>query len=367
LPSTLAPFAYVSFTNDILPFLIQIGISVHFPCGICMLRLAIASYSQGNVAEAKRLFEKLKHSYPEYAKMWLDDAAARLFRSVNGYEKEDWTNTNLSDICKVIATGRPTLIEKRLKGKGNLEWLFFQEVATHLAAVRADSHPNIVNLAGVSLPCAVLTDCCPGGSLDSLLWRWDQDQCDDRKHRTAAKVIVGILTGMTHIHKTEIVRGGLKPGNVCLMDDYEVMIGYFGSARSAAAKKHPWRVTGTTHYRRRPWLPATAEDDLHAFGWILWEVVRVLLWGQGSAHLSPNDWPVPDGQKMLDEEDPERFARETAGGPPIFRDLFAKCVQGSGTATFETLLNSVSTSGQLVTSLREELSQLEPEGSPART
>jgi serine/threonine protein kinase len=100
---------------------------------------------------------------------------------------------------------------KFCRKKGNLED-FMREIRL---MIKLPSHPNVVQLFGVSLdgpqPIIVL-EYCAGEGLDKLLFQTNVTLSDEHKIR----LVRGIAAGMLHLHKNNIVHRDLAARNILL-------------------------------------------------------------------------------------------------------------------------------------------------------
>jgi len=143
--------------------------------------------------------------------------------------------------------------------------------------VELPSHPNVVQLLGVSLdgpqPIIVL-EYCAGGSLDKLLFQENANISVEYKMR----LVRGIAAGMFHLHKHNIVHRDLAARNILLTSGGDPKISDFGMSRILEKEDE-----GKTNSTVGPvcWMAPESiahrnyskKSDVWTFGIVVYEIV----------------------------------------------------------------------------------------------
>ncbi|PRP81904.1 serine/threonine protein kinase 4, CTR4 [Planoprotostelium fungivorum] len=140
------------------------------------------------------------------------------------------------------------------------------------------THPNVVLFLGTTIPpqpLSLVTEYCEGGSLDKWL-RQNRDvvTIDQQK-----KFIIGIASGMFHLHKERIIHRDLATRNILLRAG-DVKISDFGFSR----RQHgPQEINKTsTVVGPLKWMSPEAlqrqeysiKSDMWSFGVVMWEIIN---------------------------------------------------------------------------------------------
>jgi serine/threonine protein kinase len=106
--------------------------------------------------------------------------------------------------------------------------------ARELELLTSTDHPAVLRLTGFSLPTAqspflsILMDFMSNGSLQSLL----ENPKNPKWNATSkTKVLFGITSGLAYLHGRGVIHRDLKPHNILLNDQLEVVICDFGASR----------------------------------------------------------------------------------------------------------------------------------------
>jgi serine/threonine protein kinase len=270
-------------------------------------------------------------------------------------------STQISRIEKLTQEGKPALVGKSLIPQEDVAWLFFSEVATHLA-VESKRHSTIVTLAGVFMgseepvdtPYTILTEFVEGETLESLLKRWRttpraskapvyrSDTSLEGDRMKIAKIILEMITGLHTIHASGVIHGDLKPANIFLTNDQHVRIGDFGSAQFSGAVKHPVKPTTTMVYSP-PERNRSQEFDVFSFGIILWEILMTVPWTYATtAIVAPYNSPA-ELVRAAACGSPEGDIPETNKFPTVLGRMISRCLNivAEKRPTFESLLAEV--------------------------
>jgi serine/threonine protein kinase len=149
---------------------------------------------------------------------------------------------------------------------------------SEIGALNELRHPCIVPLKGYCLPNGsegfkIITEYARGGTLKALL-RTDITQPGWWNASRKVMAVVGIVLGMAFIHSKGFIHRDLKPGNILLDEEGNVMISDFGSSRLYEADM---TLTGEgTPLYMAPEVPGGHYDskvDVYSFGLILYELV----------------------------------------------------------------------------------------------
>jgi hypothetical protein len=138
----------------------------------------------------------------------------------------------------------------------------------------AISHPCILRIIGVTLPSErsgprIALELMPNGSVADILEKVANGETPEFwTHTTIAKIIIGTILGLIHVHGRGIIHGHLKPGNLLIGPDGRVRVGGFGSARLCEVQQiiyaAPELLTGTKQ---------STKTDMYSFGLILYEIM----------------------------------------------------------------------------------------------
>jgi serine/threonine protein kinase len=172
------------------------------------------------------------------------------------------------------------------------------------------NHPNVLRIIGWTFPDnshrgQIQTEYAPNGSLDRLLLDIREGEVRPSFWNAIriGIVICGIVLGMRYIHKSGVIHGDLKPGNIVLNDKRYPLICDFGSSRFASDDATPPPATGTVWYAAPEQYSETAiltsKIDVFSFGLILYEIFF------GCPVFSSSDSPFTVIQRLRSGDLPE--------------------------------------------------------------
>jgi len=138
-------------------------------------------------------------------------------------------------------------------------------------------HPNVVQVYGVSIDGiqpVIVMEYCAGGSLDKLLF----DSNVKLNEEEMFHLVRGIVSGMLHLHKHNVVHRDLAARNILLSLNKEPKISDFGMSRILVKTNE-----GKTQTTMGPigWMAPESlaqriyskKSDIWSFGIVVWEIV----------------------------------------------------------------------------------------------
>jgi len=156
---------------------------------------------------------------------------------------------------------------------------------------KVENHPNIVNFVGAVTEdnhLAIVTEFCPGGSLDKLLLDSSVELTQLDKVRIAKEA----ASAISHLHSENVIHRDIAARNMLIGEGGKILVSDFGMARF----KNPEADVAETKTNVGPirWMSPEAiqhreyssASDVFSFGVFLWELdTRKLPW-EGTALVS---------------------------------------------------------------------------------
>jgi hypothetical protein len=223
--------------------------------------------------DPSKVVDKLEQAKAENPSKLMDFSSftgiRRIGKGGSGYV-ELWEDADKSQLAiKFIAVG------------DDFDWDHFDKEVWIL--VNACDHPCLLSIVGWCGPVGVFgpriaTEYMKNGSLADILTAVKKGTPPGFwTHTNIAKFIVGLVSGLRHLHCQDIVHCDLKPANLLVCDDGTVKIGDFGSAKmvncgltaSTAAVMTPLYGAPELFEMQRP----TEKVDIWSFGLILYEIL----------------------------------------------------------------------------------------------
>ncbi|PRP80407.1 hypothetical protein PROFUN_11953 [Planoprotostelium fungivorum] len=139
-------------------------------------------------------------------------------------------------------------------------------------------HPNLVMFIGISVspdPISLITEFCVGGNLLDFL----RTNKGDIKLEMKQKLILGIASGMLHLHTENIVHRDLAARNVLLSDNFVPKISDFGLSRKIDSVDDTQKTKSTIGPLK--WMAPEAivkkeyssKSDVYSFSMTMWEIL----------------------------------------------------------------------------------------------
>jgi eukaryotic-like serine/threonine-protein kinase len=199
--------------------------------------------------------------------------------------------------------GRPVAIKvlhDRLAGDADILERFRREA---VAAARL-SHPNVVRVFDTGIDdgvCFIVMELFEGTTLENRL-----KDGGPLPPAEATRVLSGMLQGLAHAHRQEVIHRDVKPGNVLLDRDGHVKVTDFGIAKAAFATTDlttTGDLLGTARYLAPEQVaggPVDHRADLYACGIVLYECLTGRTPFEAATHLATAtmrlaDTPRPPG------------------------------------------------------------------------
>jgi len=141
-------------------------------------------------------------------------------------------------------------------------------------------HPNIVPCQNVFIDkdtkqSGIVSDYCYYGSLDPII------QSHKNKESKISEVEVlrmfrDMLFGLNYLHNNGVIHGNLKPKNIFIDEDSNLMIGDYGPSKAfEELKTYPYPITGNHTYLSPEELKNSQRDaktDVWSLGCIVYEL-----------------------------------------------------------------------------------------------
>ena len=179
------------------------------------------------------------------------------------------------------------------------------------------SHPNIVTIYDVGVEGNleyVAMEYLEGYTLDKLI-----EKKSEVNYRIVAKIMIQVCDALSYAHQRGIVHRDIKPGNIMILDNFEVKVMDFGIARLGVSNLTQEGVAlGTPSYISPEQLqgkPADKRSDIFSLGVVLYELLTKKKPFQGETISSlmyniVNEEPLPPS--VINDKTPLIFDRITS-------------------------------------------------------
>mmetsp|Transcript_41711 Transcript_41711/g.69502 ORF Transcript_41711/g.69502 Transcript_41711/m.69502 type:complete len:666 (+) Transcript_41711:72-2069(+) len=179
-------------------------------------------------------------------------------------------------VYKGVLRGREVAI-KRLRDQDKDT----RNLDTEAQTLGAVSHPNVINLRGISADGSCLVyPFLENGSLQERLLRKGDEHRGALNWKTRMKIAAGVAAGLAHLHSLQpnaIIHCDIKSANVLLDVDYVPKITDFGVARFFKRTVPSLKTNFMSKGYASPQLLKTGEldlkNDVYAFGVVLLELI----------------------------------------------------------------------------------------------
>lgn len=135
------------------------------------------------------------------------------------------------------------------------------------------SHPNIVTIYDVGQESNmqyIAMEYLKGNTLDTLI-----KKKTELNYRIVAKIMASVCDALSYAHQKGVVHRDIKPGNIMILDDFQVKVMDFGIARfGASSMTQSGTAFGTPSYISPEQLqgkPADKRSDIFSTGVVLYE------------------------------------------------------------------------------------------------
>lgn len=158
--------------------------------------------------------------------------------------------------------------------------LLFREVL----ALQALKHEAIVRFVGFNLydykqrpnP-TIITEYLPNGALDDMLKKEQNHSAPPQWNDTKKQIcIIGIASGLAHVHKANLMHRDIKPANILLDENFYPKLCDFGLARTVEAQVEMTQRVGTPIYMAPELLADNqynSKSDVYSFGMTIYELL----------------------------------------------------------------------------------------------
>jgi serine/threonine protein kinase len=228
----------------------------------------------------------------------------------------------------------------------------FMKEAVILATI---SHPCVLGVVGMSLPRGssgprIALELMAHGSVADILKQVAVGETPEFwTHTNVAKIIVGMILGLIHIHSKGIFHRDLKPGNLLIGSDGLVRIGDFGSARLIDCGQTTTTNGVQTLIYAAPEilskLPQSPKIDVYSFGLVLYEILF-------HRKVFPPDMAMVELTVRITSPGrrpgvPELTEPEHCRVNPVIRSIIERCwsVNPEDRPSFEEILAELESSG----------------------
>ncbi|PRP79768.1 hypothetical protein PROFUN_12630 [Planoprotostelium fungivorum] len=168
---------------------------------------------------------------------------------------------------------------KQLKDMATIEQAQLEEFTREVALLQGlKHHPNVVMFIGISVtpdPVSLVTEFCSGGNLLEFCINHKKDIPLENK----IKFILGIASGMHHLHHENIIHRDLAARNVLLSSSFEPKISDFGLSRKTESADDASMTTSNVGPLK--WMAPeaivrkeySAKSDVFSFAMTVWEIL----------------------------------------------------------------------------------------------
>ncbi|XP_076938365.1 putative serine/threonine-protein kinase PBL18 [Bidens hawaiensis] len=155
-----------------------------------------------------------------------------------------------------------------------VEWLFKVNFIGELA------HPNILRLLGNckhERELLLVYEYMPNKTFDHFLFTDGPDILEPLSWGTRLLIMIGVASGLTYLHSTNLILRDLKSSKILLDKDFNAKLGGFGLARCGpeTGETHvSTRVMGTMGFAAPEYIATghlSMKCDIYSFGVVLWE------------------------------------------------------------------------------------------------
>lgn len=179
------------------------------------------------------------------------------------------------------------------------------------------SHPNIVTIYDVGVEGNleyVAMEYLKGYTLDKLI-----EKKSEVNYRIVAKIMIQVCDALSYAHQRGIVHRDIKPGNIMILDNFDVKVMDFGIARLGVSNlTQEGMAIGTPGYISPEQLqgkPADKRSDIFSLGVVLYELLTKKKPFQGETISSLmyniiNEEPLPPS--VINDKTPLIFDRITS-------------------------------------------------------
>lgn len=165
------------------------------------------------------------------------------------------------------------LCELALMHRKKQEW---QALRNEVMLLMKLSHPHVIRYHAITLseqPYGMLMELYKGGDLDKTLYAESKDAPRPTENQRDLWIYQMAL-GLEYLHAKGIVHGDLKPPNMLLDDNGQLVLGDFG----LSSTEKPGQVRGTCSYMAPELLlnqsSNTKASDVYSLGVVLWELLE---------------------------------------------------------------------------------------------
>lgn len=141
-------------------------------------------------------------------------------------------------------------------------------------------HPNIVSYQDSFIDkearqCCIASDYCSYGSLDDIIQN-HRSKNSRIPENEVLRMFKDMLLGLNYLHNNGLIHGNLKPKNVFVDEDDNLMIGDYGPSKAfEELRTYPYPVTGNHTYLSPEELKNSQHDrktDVWSLGCIMYEL-----------------------------------------------------------------------------------------------